>query len=258
MLKAQKKAEEDKKSADEIKIADYELAIAEAEGELRSFAQDMMNTLYSIDFKDWASQFTDSIVNAWANGEDAAEAYKKTVSDVMRNVAASVIQQGIIGKWLEDNMDNVLDLFAKNDGKITNEVYSAMADLAEGLGVKVEETETFLEAWEKLLNEKGYSMKDLEKTSGGGLSKEIQGVTEDTANLLGSYLNSIRHEVSVKRSIIEKLAGEDIPKMSLIAQAQLTQLNNIAANTLRNAEAADRIYDLFNRVVDKGGNKLKI
>lgn len=257
-LKAQKKAEEDKKSADEIKIADYELAIAEAEGELRSFAQDMMNTLYSIDFKDWASQFTDSIVNAWANGEDAAEAYKKTVSDVMRNVAASVIQQGIIGKWLEDNMNNVLDLFAKNDGKITNEVYSAMADLAAGLGVKVEETETFLEAWEKLLNEKGYSMKDLEKTSGGGLSKEIQGVTEDTANLLGSYLNSIRHEVSVKRSIIEKLAGEDIPKMSLIAQAQLTQLNNIAANTLRNAEAADRIYDLFNRVVDKGGNKLKI
>jgi hypothetical protein len=90
------------------------------------------------------------------------------------------------------------------------------------------------------------------------LSKGIQSVTEDTANLLGSYLSSIRHDVSVKRSIIEKLAGEDIPKMSLIAQAQLTQLNNIAANTLRNAEAADRIYDLFNRVVDKGGNKLKI
>ena len=112
--------------------------------------------------------------------------------------------------------------------------------------------------WDKINDAVGGILDSTEKSGAGGLSKEIQGVTEDTANLLGSYLNSIRHEVSVKRSIIEKLAGEDIPKMSLIAQAQLTQLNNIAANTLRNAEAADRIYDLFNRVVDKGGNKLKI
>lgn len=256
-VKKQKEDEEDKKNADEQKIADYELAIAELEGELEMFAQNMMDTLYGIDFKDWASQFTDSIVNAWASGEDAAEAYKNTVSEVMRNVAASVIQQGIIGKWLEENMSEVLELFSKTDGIITDEVYSAMADLATGVGAKVEETETFLEAWEKILNEKGYSMKDLESSS-SGLSKGIQSVTEDTADLLASYVNAIRADVSVKRSLIEKLIAEDIPNMSYLAEAQLRELSQIQANTAKNVALVGEIRDLVNRVVDKGSNKLKV
>lgn len=257
-LKNQKKAEEDKKNEDQVKIADYELAIAEMEGELEMFAQDMMNAIYGIDFKDWARQFTDAIIGAWASGEDAAEAYKNTVSDVMRNVAASVIQQGIIGKWLEENMRHVLELFSKNDGKITSDVYSAMADLAAGVGGKIEETESFLEAWEKLLNEKGYSMKDLVSASGGSLSKGIQSVTEDTANLLGSYLNSIRQSVHVKQQFIEKLVSEDIPKINYLAEAQLRELSQIQANTARNVVLVGEIRDLMNRVVDKGSNKLKV
>jgi hypothetical protein len=122
----------------------------------------------------------------------------------------------------------------------------------------MEETESFIEAWEKILNEKGYSMKDLEASSGGGLSKGIQSITEDTANLLGSYLNAIRQDSSVQRTLIEQLVSVDVPKMSIIAQAQLQQLQQVAANTKRNADAADRIYELVNRVVDKGSNKLKI
>ena len=177
----------------------------------------------------------------------------------MRNVAASVIQQGIIGKWLEDNMKDVLDLFAESDGKITTDVYSALAKLASGIGGKIGETEEFLDAWEKALNEYGHSMMDMaDSSSSDSLSKSIQGVTEDTANLLGSYLQAIRQDVSVKRSLIEKLVGEDIPEMGYIAQAQLRELNQIAANTKRNADAADKIYDLVNRVVDKGSNKLKV
>ena len=46
--------------------------------------------------------------------------------------------------------------------------------------------------------------------------------------------------------------------MSVLAEAQLRELNQIVANTKRNADAADKIYDLVNRVVDKGSNKLKV
>ena len=258
-LKSKKKICKAQKKDKTTEIQDKSLEIGEIEREITSLSKDIMDTLYGIDFKDWASQFTDSIVDAWAKGEDAAEAYKKTVSDVMRNVAASVIQQGIIGKWLEDNMDNVLDLFAASDGKITTEVYSALAELASGIGGKIGETEEFLDAWENALNEYNLSMKDLaDSSSSGSLSKGIQSVTEDTANLLGSYLNSIRQSVHVKQQLLEKLVSDDIPQMSYIAQAQLQELNQIAANTKRNADAADKIYDLVNRVVDKGSNKLKV
>lgn len=258
-LEKQKKDLQSSKKDKTTEIQDKSLEIGEIEREITSLSKDIMDTLYGIDFKDWASQFTDSIVDAWASGEDAAEAYKKTVSDVMRNVAASVIQQGIIGKWLEDNMKGVLDLFAESDGKITTDVYSALAELASGIGGKIGETEEFLDAWEEALNKYGHSMKDMaDSSSSGSLSKGIQSVTEDTASLLGSYLNSIRQSVHVKQQLLEKLVSDDIPQMSYIAQAQLQELNQIAANTKRNADAADKIYDLVNRVVDKGSNKIKV
>lgn len=178
----------------------------------------------------------------------------------MRNVAASVIQQSLIGKWLEDNMENVLALFERNGGVITDDVFNAMAELASGIGGKVEEVEQFMDYWEKALNKYNLSMKDLESTekASSGLSKGIQSVTEDTANLLASYVNSMRADLSVNRTLIEQLVSVDVPQMSIIAQAQLQQLQQVAANTKRNADAADRIYELVNKVVDKGSNKLKI
>jgi uncharacterized protein YoxC len=108
------------------------------------------------------------------------------------------------------------------------------------------------------LKKMGIDLSETSKDTSSGLSKGIQGVTEDTANLLGSYLNSIRQDSSVQRTLIEQLVSVDVPKMSIIAQAQLQQLQQVAANTKRNADAADRIYELVNRVVDKGSNKLKI
>ena len=41
-----------------------------------------------------------------------------------------------------------------------------------------------------------------EEDSGSGLSKGIQNVTENTANLLASYINAIRADVSVKREYV--------------------------------------------------------
>ena len=259
-LNKQKNDLERAKDIDETKIQDKITEIEQIEHEISVFRKTMMDAIYGIDFKDWASQFTDSIVDAWAKGEDAADAYQRTVSNVMRNVAASVIQQSLIGKWLEDNMENVLALFERNGGVITDDVFNAMAELASGIGGKVEEVEQFMDYWEKALNKYNLSMKDLESTekASSGLSKGIQSVTEDTANLLASYVNSMRADLSVNRTLIEQLVSVDVPQMSIIAQAQLQQLQQVAANTKRNADAADRIYELVNKVVDKGSNKLKI
>lgn len=242
------------KYIDETKIQDKVTEIEQVEHEIAVFSKTMMDAIYGIDFKDWASQFTDSIVDAWAKGEDAADAYQRTVSNVMRNVAASVIQQSLIGKWLEDNMENVLALFERNGGVITDDVFNAMAELASGIGGKVEEVEQFMDYWEKALNKYNLSMKDLESTekASSGLSKGIQSVTEDTANLLASYVNSMRADLSVNRTLIEQLVSVDVPQMSIIAQAQLQQLQQVAANTKRNADAAESIRETLRSVIGNG------
>lgn len=252
-VQEQMRLEDEKKKTNKDKIEDYKKELDELDMSIKYFAEDMANALYGIDFKDWASQLSEALVNAWANGEDAVLAYRDTVTSILKDLGVSVLAQKVIEPLLNETMDKFIKQFSVDNGKITDASMDILKEMYEGAEYAAETTEAYLEGLKKM----GIDVSE-ESKGDNTLSKGIQSVTEDTANLLGSYLNSIRHDVSVKRSIIEKLAGEDIPKMSLIAQAQLTQLNNIASNTLRNAEAADRIYDLFNRVVDKGGNKLKI
>lgn len=81
----------------------------------------------------------------------------------------------------------------------------------------------------------------------------VKSITEETGDLIASYLNSIRLDVSVLRDISNKYYSG----MSEIAKSQLTQLNMIAQYTQRNAEAAEKIettvYELnsnFNRVIN--------
>lgn len=257
-IQHQRQAELDKKDTDTSKVEDYENEIKRMEDEINNFAQSMMETLYGIDFTDWANQFATSIVDAWAAGEDAAIAYKNTVGDVMRNVATSMIQQAIIGKYLDENLSKILEKFDANNGVLDEEIFGMMGALAAGLEKRVDDATEFADALETKLNEHDLSMMDSESSGKGGLSKSIKNITEETADLLASYLNAVRADVSVDRTLFERLMEEDLPKMSLIAAAQLRELNLIQMNTKRNADAADKIYDLVNRVVDKSGNKLKI
>ena len=55
----------------------------------------------------------------------------------------------------------------------------------------------------------------LEETNASNtLSKGIQeNITEETANILASYINGIRADVSVKRALLEKLGNEIFPKV---------------------------------------------
>ena len=77
--------------------------------------------------------------------------------------------------------------------------------------------------------------------SSSSLTNSVKGITEDTGDLIASYLNNIRLDVSVIREEQVKCMSES----NEIAKSQLTQLNFISSNTLRNAEAAERIERVF-------------
>lgn len=73
--------------------------------------------------------------------------------------------------------------------------------------------------------------------SANSTSSSIKGMTEQTADLLASYLNAIRADVSV----IRQLTIPDLDSINMTAKAQLQQLNQIAANTALNADIAGRM-----------------
>ena len=242
-------------------MEDYKQQITELNDQIKHFYEDLASEQYGVDIKGWASQLASALTEAFASGEDAAMAFDNTVGDILRSLATEAIKL----QFIEPAMANLKSYMFGQNGIFTDNSEMGTdlsANEAAGIGKELdklkEQIETSNEFWDKINDAVGGILDDTENAGKDGLSKGVQSVTEDTANLLGSYLNSIRHDSSVQRNLIEQLVNVDVPQMSIIAQAQLQQLQQVAANTKRNADAADRIYELVNKVVDKGSNKLKI
>lgn len=252
-LRKQRQAEDDKKKTDKDKLADYDQQIKEMELQIKTFAQDFLKDVYSIDMKSWASTLTDTIVNAWAKGEDAVDAYKKKVKEMVRDVVKNIVTQKIMEKALEKPLEWLTSVLDKK-GQLDETDMINFAKQVNEIGDKVVPQITGLV--DALKNE-GLDMREDGSSS---TTNSIKGITEETADLLASYVNSIRLDLSVVR----EMQGKFLPEMSEIAKSQLTQLNLIAQNTLRNADAAERIdktvselNDNFNRVIN-GTKSLKM
>lgn len=260
-IERQMLAEEDKKKTDQSKIEDYKQQIAELDDQLRYFYEDLAKDLYDIDLKDWASSIADSLVDAFASGEDAAEAFDKTVADIMKNVLKNILQT----QYIETAMSSLREyLFGKDgkggilgDGTMSESDMSGLVTELSGLRDVIGQSQKVWEYLNEAAEKAGVTLTDTTGDSDKkGLSASIQGVTEDTANLLGSYLNAIRHDVSVKRELLENIAGNLLPTISITAQAQLQQLNAIVSNTKISADAAESIrgflQDTFAGVITQG------
>ncbi len=252
-LRKQRQAEEDKKKTDKDKIADYDQQIKEMQLQIKTFAQDFLKDVYSIDMKSWASTLTDTIVSAWAKGEDAVDAYREKVKDMVRDVTKNIVSQKIMEKALEKPLEWLTGILDEK-GKLDE---TDMGDFADKLYEVGENVVPQLTGIFDALKEKGL---DLRENGSSSTTNSIKGITEETADLLASYLNAIRLDVSV----IREMQGKFLPEMSEISKSQLTQLNLIARNTLRNADAAERIEkifieynDNFNRVIN-GTKSLKM
>lgn len=267
-IEGQLRNEEGKKKSDAGKIQDYKNQLAELNEQIAYFVEDLTKDLYGIDFQDWASQISDALTEAFANGEDAAQAFDNVVNNIMRSVANNILKNLVIQPMFEKLQDKLFGekgLFKEFTDIQDNGAVAAGAikDFFDNEGkAMIDASQSFLEAFDKAT---GGALTATGESSTSGLTKGIQGVTEDTANLLGSYLNSIRQDVSVKRALLEKLGNEIFPKYNILAEQQLTQLRAIANNTLRSAQnteanlaALKEFMGLVGMVIDKGKRKINI
>lgn len=252
-LRKQRQAEEDKKKTDKDKIADYDQQIKEMQLQIKTFAQDFLKDVYSIDMKSWASTLTDTIVSAWAKGEDAVDAYREKVKDMVRDVTKNIVSQKIMEKALEEPLEWLTGILDEK-GKLDE---TDMDDFADKLYQVGENVVPQLTGIFDALKEKGL---DLRENGSSSLTNSIKGINEEEIGLLASYLNSIRlycAEDNANLKQLTELTKSALPEMSVIAKSQLAQLNAIAQNTLRSADAAEHIDYLFNSVIN-GTKKIRI
>lgn len=242
-LESQRRDEIDKKKTDSDKVIDYDQQIKEMRDTIKYFAEDMAKDLYDIDVKSWARDLTDAVVDAWAKGEDAAEAWHDKVIDIVKDVTKNILAQKVVEAALAPVLDIITGEMYNKEGKLDETTIPRIVAAMEAAG---EGAVSGLTAILDGLKKEGIDLSDAGKSASS--SSSIKSMTEETADLLLSYVNAIRGDVSVNRELQTKIAAniDLLPVMSVTAQAQLQQLTAISQNTLRNADMAEQIYVLFN------------
>lgn len=246
-------AENKKKKKSKSSLEEYKSKIAELDDQIKYFSEDIAKNLYSIDLKSWADQLSDVLMTAFENGDDAAEAFKNSVTSILQSLTKQMISLGVM-QPLFDNLRNKLFGYTDSNGAVHKGSFDAshpdsnkdqwMSDISEALGKDgyiyngVESSKILFDKMENLVEKSGNTLLNSGSSSAGS---SIKGITEQTADILASYLNAIRADVSVLRQLQSGKAADYMDSMSLMAQSQVQYQSQIAANTLRNAEAAEKI-----------------
>ena len=240
--------ENKKKKKSKESMEEYKKKIAELDDQIAHFSEDLAKNLWGIDLKSWADQIGDALANAFENGENAANAYKNAVNNIMRSVVNQVLKIGIIQPMMEKLQHKLLGYTDEkgnyhagivntkdphafdNPNEIAAKMlsYTAdfMSDKGEGKNFMVAVTE-FLNGYEKMLNDAGFSIKNNNSKT---LSSGIQGTTEETSDLLAGYINALRQDVSYIRLMQTQFINEAWPDYMKQITGMATALGNINSN----------------------------
>lgn len=192
-------------------------------------------------FSDLVSSWGDAMA-AMANSSDNLVEHfednlKKTIlNSMIENIYGDKIK-ALLKKTqgYAENGDKIKDSNGNVISEYTGAEYADVKNSTDELSKQIEATRDYLK--------KTYGWSD---NSSSSSMNSVKSITEETGDLIASYLNAIRLDCSVMRAEQAKY----YPEMSEIAKSQLSQLNAIARNTLRNADAAERIESIFTEYND--------
>ena len=253
-LQRQRDAESKKKKKDKDKLADYDNELREMSLTIKQFSTDFLKSVYGVDMKSWASQLTDSVVSAWEKGEDAIDAYKKKAKELVKDLTKNILSQKVMETALSKPLDYLTGLIEQK-GKLDE---SDMPKLIDQLVSAGENASYNITAILDALKAKGY---DFSESGSGSVSSSISTLTEGTGDLLASYLNAIRLDVSVTRGnvqLISDLLREQMPEMGQIQKAQLGQLTQLVVLAESRNAKLDKMIDWMGAVTTGGRKKVYV
>lgn len=263
LLQSAANTEKNGKSGDAQRAADYEAQAAELNDQINEFKSNVLKEIYGIDFTSFANSLSSALVDAFKNGQDAAEVFANSVNDLLDTITKNVIAQAIIMPELEKLSKAVEAAYDLNDPDSINKVIDLIVDFRDNVGPRLVEDSKKVrdgvnERTDGALSSSG---------SSSSMSSSIKGLTEETGSLLASYINAIRADVSMSRDMLKQVVEVAFPQMNVLAEQQLKQLNAIVqqaklieANTRSNAEAAKNIQSALNSVLTlgNGGKAVRI
>ena len=195
-LEASIALEKSRKKADEGQISDWEKQIAEARKRLAETKQEIAEEMGGIfDLTDFTSGFVDAWWDAMDEGMSGLDAlgehFEETMKDMVKKQALFRGAQEIMKQVQEVINADIADNYQIDD-------WQKIWDVAKKANVDLD---AFLQGWYDMFG----AMSDGAGGSLSALQKGIQGITEDTAQVIEAYLNSIRGYVSEQVAYTRRL-----------------------------------------------------
>lgn len=234
---------------DDDEYEDVKNQLADLNQQIQHFAEDVARDIYGIDLKGWSDDIASSLVDAFSKGEDAAKAFEDTIGDIMRSVVKNLIKVSIIEPAMKDVQDYLTKIYSKytsnNSGQNLEGFLNLSNEDMKGLFATMLNLKNVMEDGEilwKFFNESfGGILDQTEDLEEEGLAQGIQGVTEDTAQLVAGLLQGMRAEMVIQTHYFELIqqaliAGNSIStsQLSILTQhlAVATQIRNALQSVL--------------------------
>ena len=177
-------------------LNDKKLELLEAEREWQEAFVDSFGGTY--DYASIAEEWVDAWMQAFEESGNGLDALEDKFDDFIKNMIKKQVVYKGASKIMEGLMNVVNDAIGE-DGDITQSEWAKILKESEET---YSDLDNFLKNYVEMLEGAGISLSDSETTL-SGLQKGIQGITEDQAEILSAYWNSVRLDVSAIRRAFE-------------------------------------------------------
>ena len=195
-LEASIALEKSRKNADEDQIADWQKEITEARQRLEESTQEMKEMVGGIfDLDDFTSGFVDAWWDAMDEGMSGLDALNEHFEETMKDM----VKKQALYRGAQKIMEQVMSAInADLEGDFDIDDWAEIERIAKKANVDLD---AFLQGWYDMFG----AMSDGAGGSLSELQKGIQGITEDTAQIIEAYLNSIRAYASEQVEYTKKI-----------------------------------------------------
>lgn len=240
------------KDKDKDKVAEYEASIVETQQAIIDKQKEFEAAIVGSDLTTAAKDFASAWIDAYDSFANTTDAMSTKFKEMMRNMVVNTMLSKIMDVYLAPVYKLINE--AGKDGKFTLE---EMKNISTQGGKAIADADAAATTTMEGLGDFGKSLRD--STSNlSGVSKGISTITEETATILGGYLDSIRFRLfafidlkeAQKSDFTTGLAG-----LMVLQNKQVTHLADISANTLRGAKAGEELLGEIKKVISVSGNR---
>lgn len=233
--------EKDKKKTDKDQIKDLEDEIEELQEKRAELRKEMIESLGGVDdYRSATREFVDAWVDAFNETGNGLQGLTDNFREFFKNI---ILEQAVMkgaGKIMEPLLNEIN--MSLDDYEIQGHEEQKIKALSEQ---KMKELDEFLNGlfgengmWNEWIDDKGQSL--------SGLQEGIQGVTEETAQIIEAYLNSIRFYIAQDNQNLADLRN------FFIGSEEDT--NPILSQLKMQTELIRAIKDMFSSVIYSGGH----